>query len=50
MNPADLTSRGLLAYEKEKLNIWLNGPDFLLKGKSDWPSIPQPLASLSDDI
>ena len=44
MNPADLASRGLFPYEIEKLNIWLNGPDFLLKGKSDWPSIPQPVA------
>jgi len=35
MNPADIASRGLFPYEIEKLNIWLNGPDFLLKGKSD---------------
>ncbi|KAH3705358.1 hypothetical protein DPMN_080429 [Dreissena polymorpha] len=46
INPADETSMGFYAHEIENHDIWLNGPDFLLKGTSDWPPIQQPIISV----
>ena len=36
-NPADLASRGLSPKCKEKVEMWFNGPSFLLKDESEWP-------------
>ncbi|PIK53264.1 hypothetical protein BSL78_09838 [Apostichopus japonicus] len=39
-NPADDSSRGLHAEEMQGSCRWLQGPDFLLKGKHAWPASP----------
>lgn len=36
-NPADLISRGVDAKRMASLNLWWSGPDFLVKGESEWP-------------
>ncbi|VDI41613.1 Hypothetical predicted protein [Mytilus galloprovincialis] len=36
-NPADIASRGIDACDSKKLNIWLNGPNFLLEDSRYWP-------------
>ena len=40
LNPADYASRGIKACEKEKLERWKRGPEFLWKSKEEWPSQP----------
>ena len=41
-NPADLPSRGLLANEVIKSQVWWEGPEFLKIPKHEWPSEEQP--------
>ena len=48
-NPADIASRGLFPNEVGKLEQWVNGPDFIQKGKNDWPQNPQAEAILDSD-
>ena len=35
-NPADATSRGISPSDQEKVNKWLNGPEFLWLDESKW--------------
>ncbi|XP_045778087.1 uncharacterized protein LOC123875994 [Maniola jurtina] len=37
-NPADLLSRGVGSNQPNKLNFWLNGPNFLLDNENNWPN------------
>ena len=39
-NPADICSRGSLASKLVANQLWWNGPEFLLKDKDAWPSLP----------
>lgn len=39
-NPADYASRGIKANESEKLERWKNGPEFLWRGREEWPQQP----------
>ncbi|XP_068738988.1 uncharacterized protein [Montipora capricornis] len=48
-NPADLASRGLLSIDSEKLQFWLEGPDFLKEEEHKWPSLQVQIPSLRDD-
>lgn len=36
-NPADLISRGVDASQLVSTSLWWSGPDFLAKGKHEWP-------------
>ena len=48
-NPADVTSRGIPAYDCKRMSMWLNGPDLLWKCASEWPNqIPVPSISKDD--
>lgn len=38
LNPADLPSRGLSATELKTSTLWWNGPDFIRKDESEWPT------------
>ncbi|XP_020610089.1 uncharacterized protein LOC110048657 [Orbicella faveolata] len=42
-NPADYASRGIKAFETEKLEMWKHGPGFLWKGSHEWPQQPTDL-------
>ena len=42
LNPADLCSRGINADEKDKWDIYHNGPHFLRKPKAEWPMMKVP--------
>lgn len=39
-NPADLVSRGLRADLIKDTPLWWSGPSFLLRGKNEWPKMP----------
>ena len=39
-NPANICSRGLLAFKLVANQLWWNGHEFLLKGKESWPKLP----------
>ncbi|XP_060567693.1 uncharacterized protein LOC132726393 [Ruditapes philippinarum] len=41
-NPADIASRGISAYDTEKLHLWLNGPTFLQQDSEKWTKNPLP--------
>ena len=41
LNPADLASRGISGPELVYNSLWWNGPAFLGKPKSEWPSFAQ---------
>ncbi|KAF6773079.1 hypothetical protein AHF37_07465 [Paragonimus kellicotti] len=45
-NPADLASRGIRACDERKLDRWFNGPDFLRREESDWPTVPKALGEI----
>lgn len=36
-NPADLISRGVDTRQLINISLWWTGPDYLLKGESEWP-------------
>ena len=38
INPADLASRGVTGKELVNNSLWWNGPEFLLKPESEWPT------------
>ena len=38
LNPADLASRGIEPDNQAAMRLWLNGPAFLYKPESEWPS------------
>ena len=38
LNPADFCTRGIQAHEAEKWRTFHQGPDFLWKPKSEWPT------------
>ena len=42
LNPADLCSRGIKAEEKDKWDIYHNGPHFLREPKAEWPTMKVP--------
>ena len=46
-NPADLPSRGISAEELKNSKLWWNGPDFITKDPSEWPSSAD--IKISDD-
>jgi transposase InsO family protein len=48
-NPADFASRGLKAHELIDNKLWREGPEFLLKNKSEWPEQPALIQKLSDN-
>ena len=37
VNLADHASRGVRVEEKEKFEMWLSGPEYLLKAEKYWP-------------
>jgi hypothetical protein len=37
INTADIASRGVNPQDTEKLDIWLNGPEFLIRNEAEWP-------------
>ena len=49
LNIADIARRGAAAQDLQPESDWINGPDFLKSGKTDWPiddiSCSAPLAS-----
>ena len=47
-NPADLASRGIAVKEKEKVSLWIHGPEFLKDPKDTWKGI-LPTAIINDD-
>ena len=38
-NPADLPTRGINAHELVDLNLWWNGPSYLLLNEENWPEM-----------
>ena len=46
-NPADLPSRGIGAEELKNSTMWWNGPDFITKDPSEWPTTAE--FKISDD-
>ena len=42
-NPADLASRGISPNQDEKIEKWLNGPEFLRNSSETWKEVPDPL-------
>ena len=50
INPADLCSRGIKADEKEKWDIYHNGPMFLRKPRSEWPTMKVPVFVEEDAV
>lgn len=46
-NPADYISRGINPDEMKGLDMWFNGPDWLLKDKQFWPKF---MPNISDEI
>ncbi|XP_014667133.1 PREDICTED: uncharacterized protein LOC106808794 [Priapulus caudatus] len=48
-NPADCASRGMAITNFVRHSLWLNGPDFLWKAESEWPSFPQDTTMTVDD-
>ena len=40
MNPADIASRGLTLSALKEHPLWWNGPSFLVRGRKNWPPIP----------
>ena len=49
VNPADLASRGLHPPDTDKLETWLNGPDFLHTDSSNWPETVSSVTLDDDD-
>ena len=49
-NPADIPSRGIDINKPESRNIWLFGPDFLLKSNDLWPKLPNFSNSKVQDV
>ena len=47
-NPADIASRGMDVKDATKINMWLNGPDFLQHEPQRWPQNPS-LPGLGED-
>lgn len=47
LNPADYASRGLKAENFIQNQVWLQGPDFLVKPMEEWPEIVHPLRDLT---
>lgn len=39
LNPADLISRGVDATKLMTMDLWWNGPDFITKNESEWPTL-----------
>ena len=35
-NPTDIASHGLRTLKAGRMNLWLNGPEFLLQNELDW--------------
>jgi hypothetical protein len=50
INPADIGSRGVNPHETDKIQNWLNGPDFLQNCLSDWPKTGRPVVIPADDV
>jgi hypothetical protein len=48
-NPADLLSRGCSATTLKESSLWWNGPEFLQKPESEWPSMENVNILNSDD-
>ncbi|XP_041564840.1 uncharacterized protein LOC121467484 [Drosophila elegans] len=48
LNPADVVSRGCTPKELLEHSLWANGPPFLLKGASNWPSLLDAVRNLSE--
>ena len=36
-NPTDIGSHGLRTLQAGRMNLWVNGPEFLLQNELDWP-------------
>lgn len=47
-NPADVVSRGLYPEDLLSCKHWWNGPEWLLKGSSDWPKSSVELSQLPE--
>ena len=50
LDSADLTSRGLLAKEAGKCNVWLNEPKLLLDSEDKWPCSDTQLEADESDL
>ncbi|XP_052855037.1 uncharacterized protein LOC128263821 [Drosophila gunungcola] len=48
LNPADVVSRGCTPKELLEHSLWANGPPFLLKGASNWPSLLDAVRNLPE--
>lgn len=49
-NPADYTSRRLLPTEILNNSLWWNGPEWLMKDESQWPSQSLPVLPSDDSL
>ena len=47
-NPADITSRGLMPNQISHVDLWINGPNFLLLPENYWPAQPECLTVLNN--
>ena len=47
-NPADLVSKGASVEELIHQSRWFNGPKFLWKEESSWPTMPETLKEISE--
>ncbi|XP_052855136.1 uncharacterized protein LOC128263898 [Drosophila gunungcola] len=48
LNPADVVSRGCTSQELQEHSLWANGPPFLLKEASNWPSLLDAVKNLPE--
>ena len=49
-NPADFASRGISPKDKEKMERWLHGPQFLRAAEEDWRVKLPEIKELKDDV
>ena len=48
-NPADSASRGIKPSDSGKIQVWLNGPEFLYEEEEMWPNLPKEIKEMTDE-
>ena len=48
-NPADSASRGIKPSDLGKIQVWLNGPEFLYEEEEMWPNLPKEIKEMTDE-